>query len=169
MYYLAIRQFARTLKNLDAVLNKTEEHALARGFDVNNLVNARLAPDMLPFVAQVRIACDNAKSGAASLAQKPAPKHDDNETTFEEIHARIAKCLSFIDSLGEADFAKTTADTVVPLAYPAGKALRAEEYLFGRQIPNFYFHVVTAYDILRQGGVPLGKADYLGELDLIDA
>jgi uncharacterized protein len=168
MYYLAVRQFVRTLKNLDAVLIKAEEHALTRGFDVNNFVNARLAPDMLPFVVQVRIACDNAKTGAANLAQKPAPKHEDNETTFEEIRARIAKCISFIDSLSEADFAKTTAETVIPLAYPAGKALRAGEYLFGRQIPNFYFHVVTAYDILRQGGVPLGKGDYLGELGLID-
>lgn len=169
MYYLAIRQFARTLRNLEVVLNKAEEYAITRGFEVDNFVNARLAPDMLPFVAQVRIACDNAKAGAANLAQKPAPKHEDNETTFEEIRARIAKCLSFIDSLSEADFAMTTAETVVRLAYPAGKALRAEEYLFGRQIPNFYFHVVTAYDILRQGGVPLGKGDYLGELGLIDA
>jgi uncharacterized protein len=169
MYYLAIRQFARTLKNLEVQLNKAEEYALTRGFDVNNFVNARLAPDMLPFVAQVRIACDNAKAGAANLAQKPAPKHEDNETTFEEVRARIAKCLGFLDSLGEADFAKTTADSIIPLAYPAGKAMRAEDYLFGRQIPNFYFHVVTAYDILRQGGVPLGKGDYLGELALIDA
>ncbi len=169
MYYLAIRQFAQTLKNLNAVLNKAEEHAMARGFDVDNFVNARLAPDMLPFVAQVRIACDNAKAGAATLAQKPAPKHEDNEATFDDIRARIAKCLSFIESLSEADFASTSAQTLIPLAYPAGKALRAEEYLFGRQIPNFYFHVVTAYDILRQGGVPLGKADYLGDLPFIDA
>ena len=169
MYYLAIRQFARTLKNLDTVLNKADEYAQSRGFDVNNFMQARLAPDMLPLVVQVRIACDNAKAAAAGLAGKPAPKHEDNETQFEELHARIAKCLSFIDSLSETDFARTTADTVVPLAYPAGKALRAEEYLFGRQIPNFYFHVVTAYDILRSGGVPLGKSDYLGELGLIDA
>ena len=169
MYYLAVRQFARTLKNLDSLLSKAEEHATSRGFDVNNFINARLAPDMLPLVAQVRIACDNAKAGAANLSGKPAPKHEDNETTFEQLHARIAKCLSFVDSLSEQDFAKTTADTVVPLQYPAGKALRAEEYVFGRQIPNFYFHVVTAYDILRQGGVPIGKNDYLGELGLLDA
>jgi hypothetical protein len=169
MYYLAIRQFARTLKNLDRVLNKAEEHALARGFDANNFVNMRLAPDMLPLVAQVRIACDNAKAAAAGLSGKPAPRHEDNETTLADLHARIAKCLAFVDSVSEADFAATTADTIVPLTYPAGKALRAEEYLFGRQIPNFYFHIVTAYDILRSGGVALGKADYLGELDLIDA
>lgn len=169
MYYLAIRQFARTLKNLDQVLNKADEYALARGFDVNNFINMRLAPDMLPLVVQVRIACDNAKAAAAGLSGRPAPKHEDNETNMEELHGRIGKCLAFLDSLSEADFAATTADTVVPLAYPAGKALRAEEYLFGRQIPNFYFHVVTTYDILRSGGVPLGKGDYLGELGLIDA
>jgi uncharacterized protein len=169
MYYLAVRQFARTLKNLDRVLNKAEEHALSRGFDADNFVNMRLAPDMLPLVMQVRIACDNAKSAAAGLSGRAAPKHEDNETTLSDLHERIAKCLSFVDSVSEAEFQATTADTLVPLNYPAGKALRAEEYLFGRQIPNFYFHVVTAYDILRSGGVPLGKADYLGELELVDA
>jgi uncharacterized protein len=169
MYYLAIRQFARTLRNLDQVLSKAEEHAVSRGFDVDNFVNMRLAPDMLPLVVQIRIACDNAKAAAAGLSGRPAPKHEDNETKFEELHARISKCLAFIDSLTEADFAKTQPDQVVKLSYPAGKGLRAEEYLFGRQIPNFYFHVVTAYDILRLGGVPLGKADYLGELGLVDA
>jgi len=169
MYYLAIRQFARTLKNLDAILVKAEDHANARGFDVNNFISARLAPDMLTLVVQVRIACDNAKAAAAGLSGKEAPKHEDNETTFEQLHGRIAKCLAFIDSLTQADFAKTAADTRVLLAYPAGKALRAEEYLFGRQIPNFYFHVTTAYDILRAGGVAIGKNDYLGELNLLDA
>jgi hypothetical protein len=169
MYYLAIRQFARTLKNIDQVLSKASEYAVTRGFDANNYLNMRLAPDMLPFIVQVRIACDNAKAGAAGLARRPAPKHEDTETTFEELRARVGKCLSFVDSLTEADFAATNADTVVPLAYPAGKALRAEEYLFGRQIPNFYFHVVTAYALLRSAGVPLGKSDYLGELGLIDA
>lgn len=169
MYYLAIRQFARTLRNLDHVLDKAEEYALARGFDANNFVNMRLAPDMLPLVVQVRIACDNAKAAAAGLSGRAAPKHEDNETTLADLHARIAKCLAFVDSVSEADFAATTAETVVPVGYPAGKALRAEEYLFGRQIPNFYFHVVTAYDILRSGGVPLGKVDYLGELSFIEA
>jgi uncharacterized protein len=169
MYYLAVRQFARTLRNLDQVLNKAEEYALSRGFDANNFVNMRLAPDMLPLVAQIRIACDNAKAAAAGLSGRPAPKHEDNETTLDDLHARLGKCLAFVDGLTEADFEATTADTVVPLGYPAGKALRAEEYLFGRQIPNFYFHVVTAYDILRSGGVPLAKSDYLGALNLVDA
>lgn len=169
MYYLTIRQFARTLKNLDAVLSKAEVYATQRGFDVNNLLSARLAPDMLPFVAQIRIACDNAKAAAANLSGKAAPKHEDTEKTFEELHARIAKCLAFVDSVTEADFAKVTPEQPVKLAYPPNKSLRANDYLFGRQIPNFYFHVVTAYDILRQAGVDLGKPDYLGDLPLIDA
>jgi uncharacterized protein len=169
MYYLAVRQFARTLRILDSLLTKAERYAETRKFDVNNLIAARLAPDMLPLVAQIRIACDSAKASAANLAQKEAPKHEDNEKTFEELHARIGKSLAFIDSLTEADFAKTTPDMLMKLPNPAGKGLRANEYLFVRQIPNFYFHVVTAYAILRNSGVDLGKNDYLGELPLVDA
>jgi hypothetical protein len=169
MHYLVIRQFARTLKVLDGCLSKAERYAETRGFPVNNLMDARLAPDMLPFVAQVRIACDNAKMAAANLSGKPAPKHEDTETTFEELHARIGKALAFIDGLSEADFAKTSADQPIKLANPPNKALRASDYLLARQVPNFYFHVVTAYDILRKNGVDLGKRDYLGELPLIDA
>jgi hypothetical protein len=169
MYYLVIRQFARTLKNLDACLTKAEKYAASRNFDVNNMVQARLAPDMLPFVVQVRIACDNAKTAAANLSGKSAPKHEDTETTFEELHARIGKALAFIDTLSEADFAKVTPEQTIKLQFPAGKGLRANDYIVGRQIPNFYFHVATAYDILRSNGVDIGKGDYLGELPLIDA
>ncbi len=169
MFYLVIRQFARTLKNLDACLAKAEKYAASRNFDVNNMVQARLAPDMLPFAAQIRIACDNAKMAAANLSGKPAPKHEDTETTFEELHARIGKALAFIDTLSEADFAKVTPEQTIKLQFPAGKALRANDYIVGRQIPNFYFHVATAYDILRANGVDVGKGDYLGELPLIDA
>jgi hypothetical protein len=168
MYYLAVRQFVRMLKNLDAFLTKAERYAQSRGFDVNNFIGARLAPDMLPFVAQVRIACDSAKATAAGLSGKEAPRHDDNEKTFEELHARIAKTLTFIDSLTGADFAKTTPDTTVKVPNPPGKLLRANDYLLARQIPNFHFHVTTAYDILRSGGVDLGKLDYFGELPLIE-
>ncbi|HEY3494095.1 MAG TPA: DUF1993 domain-containing protein [Polyangiaceae bacterium] len=164
MYYLAVRQFARTLRILDSVLTKAERYAETRKFDVNNFLTARLAPDMLPFVNQVRIACDAAKVAAANLAQKEAPKHEDTEKSFEELHARIGKALAFLDGLTESDFAKTTPDLLVRIPNPQGKALRADDYLFARQIPNFYFHVVTAYDILRHGGVEVGKADYLGEL-----
>jgi hypothetical protein len=168
MYYLAIRQFARSLKNLDGVLDKAVKHAEARKFDVNNFINDRLFPDMLPFVAQVRIACDNAKAAAANLSGKEAPKHEDNETTFPELRARIAKCLAYLDTFTAADFEKTTAQTLVRFPNRPGKALHADEYLFGRQFPNFYFHLTTAYDLLRHGGVELGKTDYLGPLNFIE-
>ena len=169
MYYLAVRQFVRSLKNLDALLEKAQQSAKARNFDVNNFCSMRLYPDMLPFVAQIRIACDTAKGTAAALAGKDNVKHEDNETTVEELRGRIGKCVAFLDTFRAEDFARTTPETVCKLGYPQGKGLKAEEFLFGRQLPNFYFHVVTAYDILRQGGVDLGKGDYLGSLDLIDA
>lgn len=169
MYYLAVRQFARSLKNLDALLEKAQQSAKTRNFDVNNFISARLYPDMLPFAAQIRIACDTAKFAAAGLAGKENPKHEDNETTVEDLRGRIAKCVSFLDSFRAEDFSRTTPETVCKLARPEGKGLKAEEFLFGRQLPNFYFHVVTAYDILRQGGVTIGKTDYLGSLNLVDA
>jgi hypothetical protein len=169
MYYLAIRQFARTLKNLDAILDKAQRHAQAKGFDVNNFTTVRLFPDMLPFTKQIQIACDGAKAIAANLAGKEAPKYEDNEKTVEELRARIAKTLAYLDTFTAQDFERVTPDMVMKLPYPAGKGLRAEEYVLARQLPNFYFHVTTAYNILRHGGVELGKTDYLGPLGFVDA
>ncbi len=169
MYYLTIRQFARTLRNLDGFLAKAEAYAKERKFDVNNFCSMRLSPDMLAFTFQIRSACDHAKGTAAALSGKQAPKHEDNETTFEELRGRVAKCLAYLDTFTEKDFEQTTADMVVKVAYPAGKAMRAQEFLLGRQIPNFYFHVVTAYALLRHGGVDIGKADYLGGIELLDS
>ena len=163
-----IKQFARTLRNLDAVLDKAMKHAEARKFDVNNFCTARLFPDMLPFVAQIRIACDQAKSAAANLSGKEAPKHEDNETTFVDLRGRIAKCLAYLDSFTAADFERAKPDAMLRLPNRPGKAIAAEEYLYARQIPNFFFHVTTAYDLLRHGGVEIGKADYLGPLGFVD-
>ena len=167
--YPVVKQFARTLRNLDAVLDKAAKHAEARKFDVNNFVTARLAPDMLPFVFQVRNACDQAKNAAAYLSGKAAPKHEDTETTMVELRARVAKCLAFLDTFTAADFETTKPDSLVRLPNRPGKALPAEEYLFARQIPNFFFHVTTAYALLRHGGVEIGKGDYLGPLGFVDA
>jgi hypothetical protein len=168
MYYLVIRQFARTLRSLDAILGKAIDHATARKFDPNNFCSMRLTPDMLPFVAQIRITCDTAKNAAAGLAGKTAPRHEDSETTMEELRGRIGKCLAYLDTFTAEDFARTSPDLVVKLTNPPGKGLRAEEYLLGRQIPNFYFHAATAYGLLRQGGVEIGKRDFLGPLELVD-
>jgi len=169
MYYLLVRQFALTLKNLDAVMAKAEKYAEARKFDVNNFCNQRLFPDMLPFTAQVRIACDQAKNAAANLAGKPPQVFEDNEVTFADLRGRVAKCIAYLDTFTEADFANTKADTVVKMPRPAGKGLRANDYLLSRQMPNFFFHVTTAYDLLRHGGVDVGKSDYLGPLPFVDA
>jgi uncharacterized protein len=166
--FQAIQQFAVSLRNLDAVLAKAEAHAKARNFDVNNFLTARLAPDMLTFVRQVRIACDSAKGAAQALSGKEMPKHEDNEATFEDLHGRIAKCLALLDGLSAADFAATKPDTIVKMPNRPGKGMRAADYLWRRQIPNFYFHVTTAYGLLRAGGVEIGKSDFLGPLDIVD-
>ena len=168
-YFLVVRQMMRSLRLLDAILDKATKYAEARKFDVNNFCSARLFPDMLPFVAQIRIACDTAKATAANLSGKEAPRHEDNETTFAELRARIAKCVAVLETFTADDFARTTATTMVRLPNKPGKAIAADEYLFARQIPNFYFHVVTAYDLLRHGGVDIGKNDFYGALDFVDA
>ena len=168
-YYLVVRQMARSLKALDAVLDKAVKYADARKFDVNNFCTARLFPDMLPFAAQIRIACDAAKSTAGNLSGKEVPRHEDNETTVADLRGRIAKCLAVLDGFTADDFARTTSTTLVRLPNRPGKAMTADEYLFARQIPNFYFHYTTAYDILRHGGVEIGKSDYFGPLDFVEA
>jgi hypothetical protein len=168
-YFLAVRQMMRSLKLLDTILDKAAKYAEARKFDVNNFCSARLFPDMLPFIAQIRIACDTAKATAANLSGKEAPRHEDNETTFAELRARIGKCLAVLETFTADDFARTSATTMVRLPNKPGKAIAADEYLFARQIPNFYFHVVTAYDLLRHNGVEIGKNDYYGAFDFVDA
>jgi hypothetical protein len=169
MEYQVVRLFVRSLKNLDAILEKAQKHAEARKFDPDNYLGMRLFPDMLPFAAQVRIACDTAKSTAANLSGKEAPKHEDNEKTFAELRGRIAKCLAYLETFTEKDFANARPDALIRLPNRPGKALKAQDYLIARQVPNFYFHVTTAYDLLRSGGVELGKADFLGQLDFVDA
>ena len=168
-YFLVVRQMMRSLRVLDSILDKAAKHAEARKFDVNNFCSARLFPDMLPFLAQVRIACDIAKATAANLSGKDVPRHEDNETTFADLRARIAKCVGVLETFTADDFARTNATTMVRLPNKPGKAIAADEYLFARQIPNFYFHVVTAYDLLRHGGVEIGKSDFFGALEFVDA
>jgi hypothetical protein len=167
-YFAIIRQFARTLKNLDAVLEKAVKSAETRKFDVNNFFAQRLYPDMLPFSAQVRIACDSAKAAASFLSGKEAPRHEDNETTVAELRGRIAKCVGYLETFTAADFARTTNQTRVVLPNRPGKYLLADEYLVARQIQNFYFHVTTAYALLREGGVEIGKTDFLGPLNFVE-
>ncbi len=167
MYYHAIAQCAQALKNLDTWLDKAEQHAAAKKFDVAVLMTGRLAPDMKPLIYQVQSACDYAKGGAAWLSGQTPPRHEDNEQTIGEVHARIRKTVAFVESVKEAQYAGA-ADRKVSLSFaPSGKVLTGEDYLLQISIPNVYFHVVMAYAILRHNGVDVGKMDFLGPVNWI--
>ncbi len=168
MYFAAVQQFAKTLSNLDKILEKATQSAVARKFNPDNFVNLRLYPDMLPFNVQIMIATDGAKTMAATLSEKEAPKYEDNEVTIADLQARIRKTIGYLSDFTAKDFAKVDESKVYPIPYSPGKGMHPQEAVLCRAIPNFYFHVSMAYAILRQGGVDMGKKDYLGDLNLYD-
>jgi uncharacterized protein len=155
--------FRTTLANLNHCMGKAEAYAAARKFDVNVLVGARLAPDMLPFAAQIRIACDAAKLGTARIAGLEAPRYEDNEATFAELRARIAKTLDYLATVpAERIDGREDADITIPVGREgATRTMKGEFYLKHWALPNFFFHVTTAYALMRHNGVDLGKSDYL--------
>ncbi len=159
--------FVQTLKALDVILDKTVEQAAARKIQPDVLLNARLAPDMLPFSRQIQLACDFAKNAAARLAGGENPKHPDEEKSFDELKARIAKVLAFVASVDDAAFENGLAsDVTFPRGPSATVTMRGEKYLTLFAVPNFYFHATTAYAILRENGFQIGKQDFLlGVLD----
>ena len=155
--------FKSMLGNLDHFLAKAAAHAAAKKFDPANLLAARLAPDMLPLTRQILIACDASKFGVSRLAGLEAPKFDDTESTFEQLRERITQTIAFIDSV-PADKLDGTEDK--DITFPIGRdgsmrTMKGEAYLKHWVIPNFYFHVTTAYALLRHNGVELGKSEYL--------
>lgn len=154
--------FKSMLGNLDHFLVKAAAHAAAKKFDPANLLAARLAPDMLPLTRQVLIACDASKFGIARLSGVEAPKFDDTETTIEQLRERIAKTIAFIDSVSADKLDGTEDKDVTFPAGPAGnRTMKGEAYLKHWVIPNFFFHVTTAYALLRHSGVELGKPEFL--------
>ena len=157
----AIRLFAKTLENLDKWMDKAEEHAKDRGFEVDVLAHSRLAPDQYDFVKQVQAVCDQAKVAAAYLTGAKAPSHPDNEQTFSDLRQRIAKCKAYLATVKEKDFAGADERKVAP-PWMGGKWVRGSDYLVELAIPNFFFHATMAYAILRHNGVKLGKMDYIG-------
>ncbi|MGH7298348.1 MAG: DUF1993 domain-containing protein [Polyangiaceae bacterium] len=163
--FATLVQMKKMLANLDAWLAKAAAHAKARSFDVNVLVQARLAPDQYPLVQQVQSACDTAKFAAARLSGKEAPKHPDTETSFEELHARIQAATAYLGTFTAKDFEGAESRSIA-LPFLEGKTLTGADYLTEMATPNFYFHVTHAYAILRHGGVPVGKIDYIGSLQL---
>ena len=154
--------FKTALANLAHCLKKAEANAVARKFSPEVLVGLRLAPDMLPLAAQVRIACDAAKNGSARVSGLEAPKYADDETTLAQLQERIAKTLAWLATLpADAFDGREAQEVTFPVGKDATRTMKADAYLSHWAIPNVYFHVTTAYALLRQAGVDLGKADFL--------
>lgn len=162
MYGASVPVFTRMLTNLLAIFEKAEAYSAERKIDLGVLVNARLAPDMLSFKSQIQIATDHAKGAVSRLAGKPVPSWVDDEVSWEDLKARLRKALDLLASVTPAEidgsegreiFLKSRGKDIMQFGQP---------YLLERAMPNFYFHVTTAYAILRHNGVPIGKMDYLG-------
>lgn len=163
MYQASGPRFANTLGNLSTILDKAQAHCDARKIDPLILTGFRLYPDMFPFSRQVQIACDTAKGATARLAGVEIPKHEDTERTFGELKARIAKAVDFVQSV-KAERIEGSEEREIVLQMRSGeRRYGGLQYLLGHALPNFYFHVTTAYNILRHNGVELGKQDYLGK------
>jgi uncharacterized protein len=158
----AVPVFDSMLKNLSTLLDKAVAHAQAKGYEPAVLLQSRLAPDMFPLTRQVQIATDAAKFGVARLTGVEAPKFADDETTFEQLRARIDKTRAFVTGVPRDAFEGAEARRVEVPTRTATYAFDGRTFLLHWAMPNFYFHVVTAYDILRHNGVEVGKRDYLG-------
>ena len=161
LYDISIPTYRRGLQNLASFLDKAEAHAKANGADLKTYAEARLVPDMHPFTSQVQLASDAAKGGAARLAGVTAPALPDTETTFPELKDRIAKTIAFLDTVTKEQVDARDAATIeLPLP---GRTMTftAPDFLMQFSLPNFLFHVTTAYALLRAQGVPLGKMDFL--------
>jgi hypothetical protein len=158
-----ITQYAKMLENLDRWLEMGIAFAEKKKFEPDVLVQSRLAPDQYELARQVQSACDAAKFAAAYLSGQTAPSHPDTEKTIAELRARLATCVRYLRSVSASQYAGAAERRVAP-AWLAGKWMRGDHYLHQVSIPNFYFHVVTAYAILRHNGVELGKFDYVGAM-----
>ena len=162
MYEASVPVLTHFLKGLSAILKKAEGHCEARKIDPNAILQARLFPDMFAFTRQVQLVTDFAKGAPARLAGVAVPSFADEEKTFAELQARITKTLDFIGTLNKSQFADAATRTITikvggnDMSFPGG------EYLMGYALPNFYFHLSTAYNILRHNGVELGKRDFMG-------
>jgi uncharacterized protein len=162
MYQASVPRFVNILGNLANILDKAQAHADARKLDPATLSGDRLFPDMLPLTKQVQIACDTAKGLVARLAGMDIPVHEDTEHTFSDLKARIAKTVAFIQSVEPARIDGTEDKDIVTRRGDKETHYKGMQFLLGHAIPNIYFHVTTAYCILRHNGVEIGKRDYLG-------
>ncbi len=161
LFDAAILPLVHTLKSLSHILKKAEDYAETKKIEQCVLLNARLYPDMYPLTRQVQIATDMSKGGAARLAGVEIPKYDDDETTFEQLQARIAKTIAFIETIAPAQLTDAQTRDITITVRTIELQFTGQDYLLKWVMPNVYFHVTTAYNILRHNGVALGKPDFL--------
>ncbi|MBG6599869.1 DUF1993 family protein [Pseudomonas aeruginosa] len=162
IYQASIPTFLRTLGNLSAILKNAAAHAAAKNIDPRIFIDARLAPDMFPLARQVQIASAAAKGAGARLAGLEVPSYADTETTFDELQARIARTVEFLEGIREEQLDGAEERNVTLKVRGQEISFNGRDFLFGFALPNFFFHVTTAYAILRHNGVELGKMDFLG-------
>lgn len=164
MFDASVSVFVHFLNGLASMLRKTEAHVQAKKLDPNAFLTARLFPDMFTFTKQVQLACDFAKGTAARLAGVTAPNHADEEKTFDELQERIRKTVDFLRSLEKSQFAEAETRPVTFKAQGKDMTVKGAQYLSNVGLPNFYFHVTTAYGLLRHNGVEIGKMDFLARV-----
>lgn len=164
LYDASVPVIQQMLSALSDQLDKAEANAKVRNFDAAVLLGSRLAPDMFNLTRQVQIACDNAKGGVARLAGVDIPKFEDNEASIAELKARIAKTLEFVNGIARNKIdGQEGRDISIPMRTRTLQ-MKGQPYLLHWVLPNFYFHVTTAYNLLRHNGVDIGKADFLGKV-----
>lgn len=166
-HHVTVVPFISSLRGLITVLQKTQAFAQEKGISDADVLNARLAPDMFPLVRQVQIASDSARNTTAQLAGIEKPVYEDTETTIAQLLERTERTITFLESLTEDQFAQAETRQMV-MSYFPGKYFKPEEFVAMFALPNFYFHVVTAYGIMRHLGVQIGKQDYLGQVPMYD-
>jgi len=165
MYHESFRQMNKLLGQLDKWLDAATAFAAEKKIEPATILGYRLAPDQFAFVRQVQIACDTAKLAASRLTGKDAQSHPDTEQTLEELSARVRSVRAYLEGLSASDFAEA-ATRVITQPRWEGKVMTGADYFLEHAQPNFFFHTVHAYAILRHIGVPLGKRDYLGAVTL---
>ncbi len=163
MYQASVPVFSRALNNLAAILEKAAAQAEAKKIDPAVLIGYRLYPDMLPLARQIHIATDGAKGGVARLAGVEPPKYEDNEASFPDLIARLRKTVAYLESIKPEQIDGSEDKTVTWKTQTTTRSMQGMPYLLSHVTPNVYFHVTTAYDILRHCGIEIGKQDFLGK------
>lgn len=163
LYSASVPVFRQMLNSVGAILDKAEQHAMAKNIDPNVLLQARLFPDMFPLIRQVQIAADFARGVSARLAGVEVPKYDDNEVTFADLRSLLGKTLAFIDGFAPEQInGNEDREIITRPGTPKEKRFNGQSYLLNYGVPQFFFHVTTAYAILRHNGIEVGKRDYMG-------